>query len=40
MLRSDNLATAEWADSVIKKHILPEKSKHAPFPFLTHVPYD
>jgi hypothetical protein len=40
MLRSDNLATAEWADSVIKRHILPEPSKHVPFPYLLTLPYD
>jgi hypothetical protein len=28
MLRSDNLRTAMWADEVIKRHILPETSKH------------
>jgi hypothetical protein len=28
MLRSDNLETAIWADEVIKRHILPETSKH------------
>ena len=28
MLRSDNLQTAMWADEVIKRHILPETSKH------------
>jgi hypothetical protein len=40
MLRSNNLATAEWANDVIKRHILPEPSKHVPFPYLTHVPYE
>ena len=35
MLRSDNPATAEWADAVIKRHILPERSKHVPSPYLT-----
>lgn len=28
MLRSDNLRSAMWADEVIKRHILPETSKH------------
>jgi hypothetical protein len=28
MLRSDNLESAMWADEVIKRHILPETSKH------------
>ena len=28
MLRSDNLKSAMWADEVIKRHILPETSKH------------
>jgi hypothetical protein len=28
MLRSHNLRTAMWADEVIKRHILPEISKH------------
>jgi hypothetical protein len=28
MLRSNNLDTAMWADEVIKRHILPETSKH------------
>jgi hypothetical protein len=40
MIRSDNVATAMWADAVIKRHILPERSKHVAFPFLTHVPYE
>lgn len=39
MLRSDNLKTAMWADEVIKRHILPEPSKHAEFPYLF-TPYD
>lgn len=30
MLRADNLKTAEWADGVIKRHILAEPSKHLP----------
>ena len=28
MLRSDNLESAIWADEVIKRHVLPETSKH------------
>jgi hypothetical protein len=28
MLRSDNLESAMWADEEIKRHILPETSKH------------
>jgi hypothetical protein len=28
LLRSDNLQTAMWADELIKRHILPETSKH------------
>jgi hypothetical protein len=28
MLRSGNLETAIWADELIKRHILPETSKH------------
>jgi hypothetical protein len=28
MLRSDNLKSAMWADDVIRRHILPETSKH------------
>jgi hypothetical protein len=28
MLRSNNLESAMWADEVIKRHILPETSKH------------
>jgi hypothetical protein len=28
LLRSDNLESAMWADEVIKRHILPETSKH------------
>jgi hypothetical protein len=39
LLRSDRLETAEWADTVIKKHILPEPSKHLPFPYMKR-PYD
>lgn len=39
LLRSDNMETAMWADSVIKQHILPEPARHLPFPYMKH-PYD
>jgi hypothetical protein len=39
LLRSNNMATAMWADSVIKRHILPEPAKHLPFPYMKR-PYD
>jgi hypothetical protein len=39
LLRSNNMETAMWADSVIKQHILPEPSKHLPFPYMKR-PYD
>jgi len=34
LLRSNNMETAMWADSVIKQHILPEPAKHLPFPYM------
>jgi hypothetical protein len=39
LLRSNNMETAMWADGVIKQHILPEPSKHLPFPYMKR-PYD
>ena len=39
LLRSNNMETAMWADSVIKQHILPEPEKHLPFPYMKR-PYD
>jgi hypothetical protein len=39
LLRSNNIETAMWADSVIKQHILPEPTKHLPFPYMKR-PYD
>ena len=39
LLRSNNMETAMWADRVIKQHILPEPSKHLPFPYMKR-PYE
>jgi hypothetical protein len=39
LLRSERLETAEWADTIIKKHILSEPAKHLPFPYMK-PPYE
>jgi hypothetical protein len=39
LLRSERLDGAEWADTIIKKHLLPAPAKHLSFPYMKR-PYD
>jgi hypothetical protein len=39
LLRSNNMETAMWADGVITQHILPEPTRHLPFPYMKRL-YD